>query len=182
MQTFIPVALAIAQGVTQHIGEREMAKDQDKQNAELRKNALQSRDDDLAAIEARRKEERMAASQKAQDNQRQALQERSMAMAGNTQTGLSVNALLTDYLRQSLENENVIQTNLSNVNGQLDRERQSVVNLATSRVNQAPSVKHPSFLGDALKIGSNAYNTYQAVKPPEKPIPKSPPKGTSGKI
>jgi hypothetical protein len=174
MQTYLPVALAIAQGVSQAIGERQMASEQETQNKELRQNAIEARDNDLAVIEARRKEERDAASQKAQLTTKQALQEKSSAMAAyaqSGQSGLSVNALLSDYLRQSLDNEQIIKTNLSNVNSQLNRERVSVINTAKSRVNQSPAVYNPSFISTALKIGGDAYTTYEAVKPPKKPDP-----------
>lgn len=163
---YLPMALAIAQGVTSYVGEKAAAKAQEAQNAELRQNALEARNNDLAAIEARRKEEQAAASQKLQDSQRQALQERSTAIAASAasgQSGLSVNALMADFLRQSLENEQTIQTNLSNVNSQLDRERLSAINTAKSRVNQAPSVTNPSFLGTAFKIGGDAVGEYNKI-------------------
>lgn len=180
MQPWLPVALAIAKDVSQFVGERASAKAQEKQNDELRRNTLAAREADLATIEARRTEEREAAASKLLEVQRQANQERSLAMVASAQagqSGLSVRALLSDYLRRQLENNLSIQTNLSSVNSQLDRERKKVISDAASRVNMAPSVTNPSFLGGALKIGSNAYSTYRAFKPepkaPTTPTPKT---------
>lgn len=161
------IALQIAQGVSSFVGARQAASDQERQNNELRQNTLEARNNDLAAIEARRTEERAAAAQRLQDSQRQALQDRSKALAASAesgQSGLSVNALLSDFLRQSLENEQTIQTNLSNVNSQLDRERLSVNAQAKSRINAAPTVTQPNFLTSALQIGTGVASTIIANK------------------
>lgn len=174
----IAVALAIAQGVTEFVGQKKAAKVQEQQNAEMRSNAIEARDNDLAAIEARRGEEKAAASQRLQEAQKQALQERSAAMASAGNSGLSVNALLSDYLRQNLNNEQTIQANLSNVNSQLDRERKSVITTAKSRVSSLPSVTSPSFLGSALKIGADAYAANAAFSPT--PAKKPPTSSTAG--
>jgi hypothetical protein len=172
MQTLLPVALTIAQGVAQAVGERQAAKGQEQQNQQLRQSALETRERDLQAIEARRVEEREAASQQLQGIQAQAIQERSQALAASSaagQSGLSVRALLSDSLRQYLDGEQAIQTNLSNLNSQLDRERKAVVDTAKSRINMATPAVYPSYFVSGLKIGANAYSTYQATKPPPKP-------------
>lgn len=176
--TALAIGLSVATNVAEVVGQRSTAKSQKAQNAEARQNAIETRDNDLATIEARRTEEKAAASQKAQQAQQQARQEQSQALAASSQSGqsgLSVSALLSDYLRKSLDNEQVIQTNLSNVNQQLDRERKSVITTAKSRVNQLPVVSTPSFINSALKIGGDAFMTYQTVKPPDKPVPVSKP-------
>lgn len=88
-------------------------------------------------------------------------------------SGLSINALLSDYTRQEVDYRFQSQTQLSNTRNQTEAELRSAQLQGEGRVNSmkpymAQQPSYPSLMGAALRVGSDtysAYNTYQARQP-----------------
>ena len=86
--------------------------------------------------------------------------------------GLSVDALMSDILRQNLFDDTKADSNLGATKAQIAEQKKGAETGRQSRINSVP---YPSFAGTALQIGGDAYesnpNYFKGLKNPFKKKP-----------
>jgi hypothetical protein len=162
------VALTIAQGVTQYMGQAQAAKAQQSANNASAALITQNQKLQIQSLQNREEEDAAKAGQQAFESQRAARERAATARVSAGEagvSGLSIDALMGDYSRQSGENTINILTNLDYAQRQRQLERESIGITSKSQINQLPQVQSPSLLGSALETGANAAFTYYKTKP-----------------
>jgi len=154
----------VASGVTGFIGQQQAASAQEAANMQSRNLAIQNQNLQIRALRNQEEEDAVQASQALQDSAREAaaLRARATVAAGESGvSGLSIDALMGDIVRQETENRlNILQTqDFRQRQRQLDREGLGIT--TQSQINQLPAVQYPSFLEAVASTGSAAYGVYQ---------------------
>jgi|TARA_R100000030_G_scaffold37074_1_gene27790 LPS O-antigen subunit length determinant protein (WzzB/FepE family) len=157
-----PTAIAALQGIVQY-GEQQ-------QQAEAnRKAANASYVNDVRQLNLRQRQEEEAEAQRGFEADVQAARDQATAKTAAGESGvagLSVDALMTDILRQNLFDDTKAGANLDMTKAQIAQEKEGAKAGRQSRINQVP---YPNFAATALQIGGTAYeNGYFDKKPKRK--------------
>jgi len=159
----ISTGLSVAMGGMQMMGQQQRAQAQADAQARQIANARQAFVNDTAALQERRLQESAAASQQMREQQRKAVRARATARteAGEAGvSGLSVDALQRDFYSRELNYLSAVRQNYDNTSRQIDRQLESAGTGFQTRVNQAPRVQQPNYLGIGLRIGTDAFSNY----------------------
>ena len=171
-----PAAIAIATlainaggAVMQYMQQKQQAKAQEQANAAARLSAIQSANAQTKALHTREIQEREAALQKKDQNDKAARRATatSVTAAGEAGvTGLSLDSLLFNVGFQRGQNESNIDFNLDNTSDQLFYQKQGVQAQSAGRIASLPIVQRPSLFATGLQIagaGVNAFKTFQTA-------------------
>ncbi len=112
---------------------------------------------DTRQLNLQQREYEEAEAQRSFDADLQAARDTSKAMTAAGESGvsgLSVDALMNDILRQNLFDDNKANSNLNMGKAQIAQEKEGAKAGRQSRINQVP---YPSFASTALQIGGGMY-------------------------
>lgn len=165
-----PVALTVmtvASGVLDYAGKRQAASAQEKANNRSRELAIQNQNLQIRSLQNQADEDRRQATQAILDNQKDADAARSTAAVAAGESGvsgLSIDALMGDLVRQETDNRlNILSIN-SFQQRQRELDREGIGITAQSQINQLPLVEYPSFASAALSTAMDGVGTYQRAK------------------
>ena len=133
------------------------ASEQQQQAQATEKNANASYLNDARQLNLRQRQEEEAASQRGQEADIQSMKDMSQARTAAGESGvsgLSVDALMSDILRQNLFDDTKADSNLSATKAQIAMEKEGSKSNRQSRINAVP---YPSFAATALQVGGQAY-------------------------
>jgi len=144
------------------------ASEQQQQAQANEKNANASYLNDARQLNLRQRQEEEAESQRGQEADIQAMRDVSKARTASGESGvsgLSVDALMSDILRQNLFDDTKGSTNLDATKAQIAEQKKGAKTTRQSRVNAVP---YPSFAATALQLGGQAYEGGYFKKTPFK--------------
>ena len=133
------------------------AGEQQQQAERNEKSANASYLNDARQLNLRQRQEEEAESQRGQEADIQSMKDMSTARTASGESGvsgLSVDALMSDILRQNLFDDTKADSNLGATKAQIAQEKEGAKAGRQSRINQVP---YPSFAANALQIGGAAY-------------------------
>lgn len=183
----ISLALSVAAAAASYVAQQQASENQarsqkqmvEAQNETIRQNSALANAayiNDTKQLQNRQAEEAAAAAAREHGVQIEAEKTRSTAVTAAGEagvSGLSVNALLTDYTRQEVDYRFQSQTQLENQRMQTEAELRGSELQAQGRVDSvrpymAQPVSYPSLMGAALRVGADsfsAYNSYTTKTP-----------------
>jgi hypothetical protein len=135
------------------------ADEEQKRASANERNANASYLNDARQLNLRQRQEEEAESQRGQEADIQSMRDMSKAKVAAGESGvagLSVDALMSDILRQNLFDDTKADSNLSATKAQIKQEKEGAKTRRQSRINEVP---YPSMVGTALSIGGNAYES-----------------------
>ena len=135
------------------------ADEEQKQAAANEKNANAAFLNDARQLNLRQRQEEEAESQRGMEADIQTMRDVSKARTASGESGvsgLSVDALMSDILRQNLSDDTKAASNLGATKAQIAEEKKGAETGRQSRINSVP---YPSFAATALQIGGNAYES-----------------------
>ena len=135
------------------------AEEEQKQAAANEKNANAAFLNDSRQLNLRQRQEEEAESQRGMESDIQTMRDMSKARTASGESGvsgLSVDALMSDILRQNLSDDTKAASNLGATKAQIAEEKKGAETGRQSRINSVP---YPSFAGTALQIGGDAYES-----------------------
>lgn len=144
------------------------ASEQQQQAQATENNANASYLNDARQLNLRQRQEEEAESQRGQEADIQAMKDMSTARTASGESGisgLSVDALMSDILRQNLFDDTKADSNLSATKAQITQEKEGAKTRRQSRINEVP---YPSFASTALQLGGQAYEGGYFKKTPYK--------------
>ena len=159
----VSTGLAVAQAGMQVSGQRQTAKAQAQQAAQIEANARQNYVNQLDALQQQRHQESARSSQAITEHQREAARARATAQTAAGEagvSGLSVDALMRDYHSRELNYIEAVRTNYRNTSNQIDRQMDAARTGFQSTVNAAPLPTAPNYLDAGLRIGAEAFDAY----------------------
>lgn len=165
-----PVALTVmtvASGVLDYAGKVQAANAQEKANNRSRELSIQNQNLQIRALQNQADEDRRQATEALLDNQRDADAARASAAVAAGEagvSGLSVDALMGDLVRQETDNRLDILSINSFQQRQRELDREGIGITTQSQINQLPLVEYPSFAGAALSTAMDGVGTYQKAK------------------
>ena len=112
---------------------------------------------DARQLNLRQRQEEEAESQRGQEADIQAMRDVAKAKTAAGESGvagLSVDALMSDIMRQNMFDDTKASSNLSATKAQIAEQKKGAEASRQSRINQVP---YPSFAANALQIGGAAY-------------------------
>ena len=112
---------------------------------------------DARQLNLRLRQEEEADTQRGQEADIQSMKDMATARTASGESGvsgLSVDALMTDIMRQNLFDDTKASSNLDATKAQIAEQKEGSKAGRQSRINQVP---YPSFAGTALQIGGAAY-------------------------
>jgi len=112
---------------------------------------------DARQLNLRQRQEEEAESQRGQEADIQTMKDSAKARTASGESGvsgLSVDALMSDILRQNLFDDTKASSNLSATKAQIAEQKKGAEAGRQSRINSVP---YPSFAATALQIGGSAY-------------------------
>lgn len=138
-------------------------------------NANASYLNDARQLNLRQRQEEEAESQRGMEADIQTMRDTSKARTASGESGvsgLSVDALMSDILRQNLFDDTKADSNLGATKAQIAEQKKGAETGRQSRINSVP---YPSFAGTALQIGGDAYESnpsyFKGLKNPFKKKP-----------
>jgi hypothetical protein len=148
--------------------QQRLAENRDKQIEDNYELSVASANQQYRQLQNRQQQESEAASQKEIQASREGAQARSTARlaAGEAGvSGLSVNALLQDFMGQEARYRDAVKTNAGYANDQLREEMKGVEAQASGRIASiTPYIKQPvdrpNYIGGALRVGGAALDAY----------------------
>jgi hypothetical protein len=151
-----------------------MEQARDKQIEENYQLSVQSANAQYRALQDRSSQEGEAATQKTLEQAREGAAARSRALAAAGEagvSGLSVNALLTDFMGQEARYRESVATNLGYSKDQLASEMEGVRAQAQGRIASIQPymrqpVDSPNYFGAAMRVGGNALDAYNKYRAP----------------
>jgi len=151
------------------------AAEQQQQAQANEKNANASYLNDVRQLNLRQRQEEEAESQRGMEADIQTMRDSSKARTASGESGvsgLSVDALMSDILRQNLFDDTKADSNLGATKAQIAEQKKGAETGRQSRINSVP---YPSFAATALQIGGDAYESnpsyFKGLKKPFKKIP-----------
>ncbi|MCS5558777.1 MAG: hypothetical protein NZ738_05205 [Oceanospirillaceae bacterium] len=123
---------------------------------------------DVRQLNLRQRQEEEAESQRGFEADVQAARDTAKAKTAAGESGvagLSVDALMSDILRQNLFDDTKANTNLLMTKAQIKEEKEGSKARRQSRINEVP---HPNFAATALQLGGQAYEGGYFKKTPFK--------------
>ena len=135
------------------------AGEQQQQAQANEKNANASYLNDVRQLNLRQRQEEEAESQRGMEADIQTMRDSSKARTASGESGvsgLSVDALMSDILRQNLFDDTKADSNLGATKAQIAEQKKGAETGRQSRINSVP---YPSFAGTALQIGGDAYES-----------------------
>jgi len=151
------------------------AGEQQQQAQANEKNANASYLNDVRQLNLRQRQEEEAESQRGMEADIQTMRDSSKARTASGESGvsgLSVDALMSDILRQNLFDDTKADSNLGATKAQIAEQKKGAETGRQSRINSVP---YPSFAGTALQIGGDAYESnpsyFKGLKNPFKKKP-----------
>lgn len=151
------------------------AAEQQQQAQANEKNANASYLNDVRQLNLRQRQEEEAESQRGMEADIQTMRDSSKARTASGESGvsgLSVDALMSDILRQNLFDDTKADSNLGATKAQIAEQKKGAETGRQSRINSVP---YPSFAGTALQIGGDAYESnpsyFKGLKNPFKKKP-----------
>jgi len=151
------------------------AGEQQQQAQANEKNANASYLNDVRQLNLRQRQEEEAESQRGMEADIQTMRDSSKARTASGESGvsgLSVDALMSDILRQNLFDDTKADSNLGATKAQIAEQKKGAETGRQSRINSVP---YPSFAATALQIGGDAYESnpsyFKGLKKPFKKIP-----------
>lgn len=165
----VMTALSIGSTVVGLYGQQQEAKAQEKYNNDLARNAVTANNQRNAQINMRQIQERDAAAQKVQENNREAMKSEASAQVAASSagvSGVSVDSLLSDIGSSQGRYNASVGENLRATNVGEDWDRVNAQNDMQSTFNSMQAPKRPNYLGAALQIGTSVdkYNTKSGGK------------------
>lgn len=167
------LAIGALTAYTQHEGQKDAAKSQQRYNERTQANAELQRKYDIQQLSTRQIQEGQAAGDKIFQNSVDAAQARSRAAVGAEEsgvTGASVDAIARDFYMQQGQRDQSVQNNANNAIQQLQMEKVgSNIRAAGRSIVNEP--QKPSLFSLALGIGQagmNAYDTYDKYSNPKR--------------
>jgi hypothetical protein len=160
----IIAALSIAQATMGFVSASANADAQNKQHRQNQLNVISSYQDEIANRNARVVQEREAASAALLDRRLEGLRSRATATVASGEagvTGLSVNALLNDFLGQEGRAVTALQTNFENRHLALRNEGEASFHRARGRIFNVPTAAPPSPLPYMIQAATGAVNAYR---------------------
>ena len=140
-----------------------------------KENANASYLNDARQLNLRQRQEEEAESQRGMEADIQTMRDSSKARTASGESGvsgLSVDALMSDILRQNLFDDTKADSNLGATKAQIAEQKKGAETGRQSRINSVP---YPSFAGTALQIGGDAYESnpsyFKGLKNPFKKKP-----------
>jgi hypothetical protein len=148
--------------------QKKLAENRDEQIAENYALSIRSANAQYRSLQAREQQERDAAAQKLQLGAVEGARARSQALTAAGEagvSGLSVNALLNDFMSQESRQREAIKSNLAGSTDQLRSEMEGVQAQAAGRIASiSPYVKQPvespNYFGGAMRVGGSALDAY----------------------
>lgn len=163
------LAISTVTSVAGVAGAQQQAKTQANYQAQMGEAARQNAMTQYSQLQRRTTEEQAAANAELENNAIEAAQARSRARVAASAagvTGLSVDNLLADIYGQEGRRQEAVRTNLSYTEMSLRDSMDGVYAGAQSSVNQARTpVQAPGWATAALKIGADAFNSYNTYFP-----------------
>jgi len=175
----ISLAISIAAASATYVAQQQAAENQarsqrqmvEAQNETIRQNSALANAayiNDTKQLQNRQAEEAAAAAAREHGVQIEAAKTVSTATTAAGEagvSGLSVNALLTDYTRQEVDYRFQSQTQLENQRNQTEAELRGAEMQAQGRVSSvkpyiAQPVSYPSLMGAALRVGADSFSAY----------------------
>ena len=151
------------------------AAEQQQQAQRNEENANASYLNDARQLNLRQRQEEEAESQRGMEADIQTMRDSSKARTASGESGvsgLSVDALMSDILRQNLFDDTKADSNLGATKAQIAEQKKGAETGRQSRINSVP---YPSFAGTALQIGGDAYESnpsyFKGLKNPFKKKP-----------
>ena len=133
------------------------ADEEQKRASANERNANASYLNDARQLNLRQRQEEEAESQRGQESDIQSMRDISKARTASGESGvsgLSVDALMSDILRQNLFDDTKADSNLLATKAQIKQEKEGAKSRRQSRINEVP---YPSFAATALQLGGQAY-------------------------
>ena len=165
-----PVTMAAMQGAKGFAEYQEKRKQESAQQARFEQNriaATQARDLKIQSLNQRLIQESEASADEKQKLAIQALQasERAKVAAGEAGvSGSTVDMLINDYEAQKLRGVQTINTNIDNIEKQIELEKLGASSEAESRINSIRQGQQPSFLAAAVGTAVDAAGTYSSYE------------------
>lgn len=159
-------ALSLAQTGAGLAAEKRNADAQRRANAQRAENVREATVENYAALQARREEERAAAGQKIEENQREALRarERARVAAGEAGvSGLSVDALVRDLGGQEARFAGAVRQNFDAFSAQTEREMEQAERGARAELRSMPEPTPPDYLGAGVRAGLTIFDAASSV-------------------
>ena len=153
----VTLGLGIASALSGVVSQRQQAKAQAEANRQQYNNAVSARNANIAKTDAMALQEKEAAGQKINENNKKAMQAMSTAAATageNGISGLSVSALLRSLAGERDDYNQSVRTNYDRSMVAINNQRDNATIDANNIIASLPAVKQPDYLGAALKIGS----------------------------
>ena len=144
------------------------AGEQQQQAQRNEENANASYLNDARQLNLRQRQEEEAESQRGMEADIQTMKDVSKARTASGESGvsgLSVDALMSDILRQNLFDDTKGDANLGATKAQISAQKEGAKAGRQSRINSVP---YPSFAGTALQLGGQAYEGGYFKKTPFK--------------
>ena len=144
------------------------AAEQQQQAQRNEENANASYLNDARQLNLRQRQEEEAESQRGMEADIQTMKDVSKARTASGESGvsgLSVDALMSDILRQNLFDDTKGDANLGATKAQISAQKEGAKAGRQSRINSVP---YPSFAGTALQLGGQAYEGGYFKKTPFK--------------
>jgi len=167
-------ALQIGQGVVGFMEERRAAREQQAAYERNRQAAAQARDAKIQSLNQRLFQEAEAAQQQKELLGIEALEKRERAKVAAGEAGVAgqgVDNIINNYEAQKLRGLTTINTNIDNLERQIELERMGASAEALSRIQSVQQGQPPSFLAAAVGTAASAYAAQQKynVDIPEQP-------------
>jgi hypothetical protein len=156
------------QAAAQNKYQKDLAEARDKEIEENYALSIRSANEQYRQLQARQQQEADAAAQKMQQGTIEGARARSLALTAAGEagvSGLSVNALLNDFMAQESKQREAIKANLAGSTDQLRSEMEGVQAAAAGRVASIPRyakqpVDSPNYFGGAMRVGGSALDAY----------------------
>ena len=164
----VAVALGVAQAGMQIQGQRQMAKTQEKAQANASKAERQRYLHEVSSMRIQQGQEQVAAAQRLQESTKKAREARATARVSAGEAGvagLSVDALINDLTRKEAEyNFNTQkQLQMSDVNRTMQLE-QAGLGFTNNMLRINKPIEQPNYLGAALSGAQTGLSTHSALK------------------
>lgn len=160
----LQAALSVGTTATNYLGAKARADAQEAANQQANERARQYMIEDYDQMTRMSDQERAAAGQRLDENQRAAAKTAASAQVASSAggvSGLSVDALLSDIYGQEASIRDSVNQNLEATGHQISMERKGVNRQYTTAINTRPQPNQPSLLGAALEGVTGVYGAYK---------------------
>lgn len=168
--SMIGFAVSAASSAVGYAGQVSAANEQNRIYAENATRANQNAKDQMFQTQQRMIQEQSAAADEKIDVQREARAAKATAFTAAGESGvsgLSVDALLSEFDGRAAEYEDRVDQNTEWTMNQLNNEMKGIQSNAEDRINSVQRAAKPSFFDAGLRIGGAGLDSYNSYKQPQ---------------